>query len=670
YYTGTTTSYVGKFREAILAIKIDQSESKDTVLENYLNTIYFGRGTYGIERAAQAYFDKPAAELSISEAALLAGVIPSPSNWDPAVDRERAEERWTRVLGLMVEDGWITAEEREAAEFPDVADPDASERYAGPTGYVLDSVRTEVIDAAGISALEIDTQGLSIVTTIEEDAQEAAVAAVDDLPEDRPENNRTGMVSIDPETGGIVAMYGGADFITQSRNAATQDRAQAGSTFKPFALAAAMEQGMTLWETYPSYSPMEIEGYGAPVRNFDGLDRGWIDLVEATVNSVNTVYAQLNVDVGPENTMDVAVRAGIPEDTPGLVPTASNVLGPASPRVIDMASAYATFASGGIYHEPFLVAEVRDSDDNVRYTGGEEGERVFEAEVVADVTYAMTQVVDRGTGVRADLDRPTAGKTGSSNEYRSAWFAGFVPQLATAVAMYQVGEDGGEEVLTGFGRYPDDISGSTYPAELWNAYMSVATEDMEVEEFPERTAWRPRTYQPPVRPQPTEPQPVQPAPAPAPPQEPTEEAGQPEPEGTTTEDQDQDGGDGEQPEANGGSGDGEGGQSEPDGSDEGEQGDQSEGPEQGEQADPDGSGAGDQSGDESQDPPGESGGETAAPPGDSRGERSDRRSRNPDDGDGESDDPVPPPDPEPGPPSTPAPGSEEPAPDDGEPAPG
>ncbi len=487
YFLGTTTSYLGKLREAIIALKIDQVESKETILENYLNTIYFGRGAYGIERASNAYFDKSAADLTLSESALLAGVIPAPSAWDPRVNAERAEQRWERVLNNMVEDGYITEEERAAASFPETISYDAVNRYAGPSGYLLIMVRDELISSEGFTEEQIDQGGLVIVTTIDADKQEAAVAAVDSLPSSRPENNRVALVSIDSATGGIAALYGGADYVTVQRNGATQDRVQGGSTFKPFALVAGLENDYTLDSRFESYTPMEVEGYGR-VSNFDTVDRGRIDLVEATRNSVNTVYAQLNVGVGADKTMDVAIRAGLPEDTLGLEPFPSNVLGPASPHTIDLARAYATFAAGGVRYEPFIVESVMNADGATLFRAQVSGERVFDEQVVADATYAMTQVVQGGTGRTASaIGRPAAGQTGTSQDNKSALFCGFIPQLATCVSMYQVGEDGSEESLTGFGGV-GIIAGGTYPTTIWTRYMSPAVRGMTVESFPDRSA--------------------------------------------------------------------------------------------------------------------------------------------------------------------------------------
>ncbi|MHB1064098.1 MAG: transglycosylase domain-containing protein [Georgenia sp.] len=484
YYTGKTTSYLGKFNETILALKIDRSQTKEQILENYLNTIYFGRGAYGIEKAAQAYFDKPAAELSISESALLAGIIPSPSVWDPAVSPDRAQQRWERVIGLMGEEGWITAAERAAAVYPEAVPPSTDNTYGGPAGYLLKMTRDELVNKAGMTADEIDILGLDIVTTIDPRAQAAAEQAVADLPADRPENNRVAIVSLNPADGGIVALYGGPDFVTQSRNAATQDRAQGGSTFKPFALIAGLEAGKSLYDTYSSPADLKIGTW--EVHNFDDRNHGSVNLIEATADSINTAYAQLNEEVGPAATRDVAIRAGVPEDTPGLTADISNVLGPASPHAVDMATVFATFAAQGVRHEAHIVAQVRDSQGNVVYTGENPGRQVFEERLIADATYAMEQVIDGGGGSAAEIPgRPAAGKTGTSTGLRSANFGGFVPQLATYVSMFQVGADGSEESLTGFGDVPTYLmGGGQWPARIWQDYMAAATEGMEVIDFP------------------------------------------------------------------------------------------------------------------------------------------------------------------------------------------
>ena len=486
YYVDTTSSYLGKFQQAIMAIKIDRELSKKQILGSYLNTVYFGRGAYGVEAAAQAYFGHSAAQMTVSEAVLLAGILPAPSAWDPAVDADQAQIRFQRVLGYMLEDGYITQAQYDEASMPNTITPESNELYAGPNGYLLQMVRQELVDKAGLSGEQIDTGGYNITTTINKADQEAAVAAVQALPEGYSPNLHVAMVSIDAATGGILALYGGSDYLTNQVNSATSAIAQAGSTFKPFALVSALEKGDTLANGYNSPSPMTIEGneYG----NYGGVSYGWINLVDATANSVNTAYVQLNRDIGPESTNEVAVRAGYPSDTAGLDDTVQNVLGSASPHTIDIATAYTTFAAQGSRHTAHIVASVKNGQGALAYSGPTDGTKVFDEGVMADATYAMTQVVQRGSGTTAlELDRPVAAKTGSSSDNKSAQFVGYTPQVVTAVTLYQSGTDGSEESITPWGEY-DEITGSTYPADIFTQYMKTALADLPEEDFPDRTA--------------------------------------------------------------------------------------------------------------------------------------------------------------------------------------
>lgn len=531
YYMGTTTDIPGKLREAVLAIKIDQEQPKDEILENYLNTIYFGRGSYGIQEAAQAYFGVDAADLTLDQTALLVAVIPSPSNWDPAVNPDQALARWERVLRRMAEDNWITVEEAEAARFPDTIEPATQNQYAGTDGYILSEVRRELVDSGTYTEVELDTLGLDIVTTIDVDMQQYAVDAVENLPEDRPDNNYVGLVSVDPETGEIKAMYGGEDYLERSRNTATQDRAQAGSTFKPFGLLAAIEDDISLYQRYDSSSPYIVGDN--EFENFQLTGLGYIDLLTATANSVNTVYIKINEEVGPAATKDVAVRAGLSENTPGLDESLSNVLGSASPTAKEMAGAYATFASQGVRTTPHIVREVRNRDGDVTYSGDTSGKRVFDADDIARLTYALEQVVSPGGTASqiSALGRPVAGKTGTSSFLVSAWFAGYVPQLSTVVNMYQIGPDGEEESLTPFGG-EWAIQGGNFPAQIWLDFMMEATNGMPVEDFPEPDL-RPATNAPTIAPPPVVETPTEEETTEEPTEEPTTE--EPTEEPTTEE---------------------------------------------------------------------------------------------------------------------------------------
>lgn len=494
YYVGqTTTGYVGKAKEALLAIKIAQSETKEQILGRYLNTIYFGRDAYGIEAASLAYFGHPSAQLTVSEAALLAGVIPSPNNWDPAVSPEKAQQRWEYVLDGMVRDGYLTQADRDAQTFPAIAEYERNETYGGTTGYLLQYVKRELTATGSITDEMISSGGLTITTTIEPGVQENARIAVQNMRdgglsdgETPAEALKVGLVSIDPTSGGILSLYGGSDFLVDQIDRASRDRIQGGSTFKPFTLIAGLENGIPLTQRYSGVSPQTFGDW--EVNNFGGQDFGRIDLVKATEQSVNTVYAQLNLEIGPEKTADVATRAGV---TTPVETVRSNVLGADIVSPLDMASAYATIAAQGVYHKPFMVAQATYPDGDVAYTGETQPVQTFDAGVMADTTYAMTQVVEAGSGERyiSPLDRPIAGKTGTSSDNKSAWFVGFTPQIATAVGLSQVGENGKDQVtITPWGGV-SEVTGSTYPAELWASYMGPVFQMprfAEVLQFPER----------------------------------------------------------------------------------------------------------------------------------------------------------------------------------------
>ena len=486
YFDDTVSSYQGKIREAILAIKLDRAQDKDEIISNYLNTIYFGRDSYGIETASKAYFGVSAADLTVSQAALLAGVVPSPNNFDPRASAEQAERRWNYVLDGMVATGSLTQAERDAQTFPETIEFARSDTLAGEKGYLLKMVKDEIVAKTPLTEDDLLSRGYAIVTTIDKGLEDAAVAAVGRMPEDKPDNVHVALVTLNPADGAIVSLYGGPDYLTQARNAVTQDGAQAGSTFKPFALVAYLENGGSLKSTYSGNTGFPMAGFpDGKVSNYSSHAWGTINVLKATAQSVNTVYAQINQETGPEKTVDVAVRAGLPEDTIGLNDNLSNVLGPASPHPLNMAAAYNTFAAGGLRSDPFIVRSVASLDGTVVHEGGSTPKRVFAEDVMADTTYAMQGVTKSGgTATKAGaFGYPVAGKTGTSTDNRSAWFVGFTRQLTTAVALYQVGPNGEEERITPFGGY-SAITGGSAPTDLWADYMAVAMEGREVEEFP------------------------------------------------------------------------------------------------------------------------------------------------------------------------------------------
>lgn len=502
YVSETTTDYVGKAKEALLAIKVTNEQTKPEILGGYLNTIYFGRDAYGIEAAAESYFGVGAKDLTLSQAALIAGIIPAPNAWDPAVSPEKAEARWNIVLDSMVDSGFITAAERAEQEFPATVEYVRSEKYRGPQGYLLKMVEDEVArDPLGLDREELDRGGYTIHTTIQKPVQAQAEAAAAKLVageltngEAPDSHTKVAIATTDPDDGSIVALYGGPDFLTDQINRAEYDAIQAGSTFKPFTLVAALEQGISLDETYSGRSPMEVEGWKDPVNNFGDQSFGTIDLATATANSVNTVYAQLNNEVGFDATADVAQRAGI---TTVVDRNPSNVLGVSSVHPLDMANAYGTFAAQGYHSDAHIVASVDNRDGTVAYEADPERTQVFEDDVMAEATYAMTQVVERGSGEDyiKPLDRPIAGKTGTSTGNISAWFVGYTPTLSTAVALSQVGEDGSSQVTitpvgeTAGGNDLRQVTGGSIPAHLWAEYMGPVLEMPEYSDridFPER----------------------------------------------------------------------------------------------------------------------------------------------------------------------------------------
>jgi len=474
-----------KIKELVIAIKLENQLSKDRIFENYLNTIYFGRGSYGVMTASQQYFNRDVDQLTNSQAAVIASILRSPGLYDPAFKKgneERLQARFEYVIRGMIDAKWLTPIDAKKMKYPTIAPRATSGSLSGPKGHIIEAV-TKELAKVGFSQEQLLVGGLVIKTTLNQKAQQSAVDAVNKFyPKKAPNNLRIGLVAIRPGTGEIIALYGGADYLKRQLNDATQSIALAGSTFKAFAIIAALEKGIPLTSVWNGDSPQLFDDLGKPYPVSNYGDQGWgqIDLLFATKHSINTVFVPLGIIAGDDLVVDVARRAGIP-DSVAMMPTPSVVLGVASPHVIDVANAYATFAAQGIKAKPYLVFRVTGPNKGVLYEGKAEIQEVFSKDVMADLTYALRGVVNGGSGRAAlALRRPVAGKTGTSQANASAWFSAYTPQLAASVALFR---DSASESLNGIGGLTS-VTGGTFPARIWTAFMKGALKGQPVMEFP------------------------------------------------------------------------------------------------------------------------------------------------------------------------------------------
>ena len=483
-----------KVKEAFLSLKVQQQQSKSAILEGYLNTIYFGRGAYGVEAAAQAYFDKPAKKLTVPESAMLSAILNSPNYLKPdrgAPGRPALIERYDYVLRGMVKLGTLDSAKADQyyGKLPKLAKQRTNNMYGAQRGFMLTMVRDE-LQRAGFDDAQIDSGGLRVETTFTKKAMQAAESGV--LKERPPglKKLHAATASIDVQTGALMGFYAGQNYLSSQLNWARVGGSP-GSSFKPFALAAGLKDGFALKDTFDGNAPFVLPDGGGEVGN-QGEGKGQsygsaISLITATENSVNTAYVDLttSMEEGPQKVVKMAKALGVPKNAPGLKPFPAVALGSATVSTIDMANSYATIANGGVHHDWFTVKKVtRASDKKVLYKAPKKTNRVLSEDIASDVSYALQQTVQNGTASTAlALGRPAAAKTGTATnddeDVSSSWFVGYTPQVSTAV-MYVRGK--GNQALNG---YLPSFYGGDYPAATWTSVMAALMEGVPVEDFPE-----------------------------------------------------------------------------------------------------------------------------------------------------------------------------------------
>ncbi|MGW7254909.1 transglycosylase domain-containing protein [Streptomyces sp. NPDC054834] len=506
YYLAQEQTVTRKAKEFFISIKLDRNKSKDQILEGYLNTSYFGRNAYGIQAAAQAYYGQDAAGLDPARAAYLAALVNAPSEYDVVAHPENksaAVARWNYVLDGMVKKGWLSQSKRTGMKFPMPKEQTTSTGLSGQRGYIVYAIKDYLTQNKILTKDQLEAGGYRITTTLQKSKQNAFVKAVDDklISKLDKKNNkvdnyvRAGGASVDPKTGKVVAMYGGIDFVKQYTNGATRGDYQVGSTFKPFVFTSAVQNGSTTQSGqtitpntyYDGTNQRTVQGWSggayAP-ENEDSKSYGEITVRKATDLSVNSVYAQMAVDVGPAKVKQTAVDLGIPSGTKDLQPYPSIALGTATASVLDMAEAYATLANHGKHGTYTMIEKItKDNKNEVRLP--EQTTKQAVSREAADTTTSILQsVVQTGTATAAQqAGRPAAGKTGTAEEDTAAWFAGYTPDLATVVSV--MGQDpvtAAHKPLYGALGLPR-INGGGAPTEIWAQYTQAALKGKTASDF-------------------------------------------------------------------------------------------------------------------------------------------------------------------------------------------
>ncbi|HZO60875.1 MAG TPA: transglycosylase domain-containing protein [Solirubrobacterales bacterium] len=471
-YVGRERTLERKIREARLAEELEDQHSKRWILQSYLNSVPYGtvdgQTAVGVQAAAQTFFDKPAKDLTLEESALLAGLPQAPSRLNPFQNKRDALERRNKVLSKMAELGYITharAQEARRAKLG-VRRGDLYIKIREP--FFFDFVKQQLIDKFGVNTVR--KGGLKIYTTIDPKLQTAGRNAIDSTLNYAGDPS-SAVVAIDPRTGYIKAMASSSKYKHNQYNLAAQGHRQPGSAFKTFVLTTAVKRGVNPYSTSYVSRPLDLQtrDYGPwKVQTYDQSYSGSMNVARATLKSDNTVYAQLDLDLGPQSVADTAKEMGITTKLDGYP---AEGLGGLKRGVspLEMANAYATLASGGIRNKPIAILRVKFPDGDVEELGKPKRERVFSDAVAYEVTKILKQNVTQGTGTRANINCPSAGKTGTTDNFNDAWYDGFTPHLATAVWVGY--PDALKEMRSVHGI---SVAGGTFPAMIWNKFMQVA----------------------------------------------------------------------------------------------------------------------------------------------------------------------------------------------------
>lgn len=469
-----------KLREAFLAMELERNYTKEEILEKYLNTIYFGNRSYGIEAASQSYFGIPASKLNVEQSALLAGLIKAPEAYNPYKNPSAAQNRRNIALNLMAEEGYITKAQAETIKPKPLAVITSQQSYQGIAPYYAEWIKTE-LSKLGFDEQAIYSQGLRIYTTLDRKMQDNAERAWKRyLPS--ASDPDVAIVAIDPKTGAVKTMVGGKNFNKDKFNVAAQAPGrQPGSSFKPFTLAAGLMNGVSPDDGFESSSPQTFKVPGTSpwiVHNYSGESgAGYTNLRQATARSINVVFAGLIMKVGVEPVVDVAKKLGV---TSEVNPNPAITLGGVSKGLtpLEMASAYATFANNGKYNKPYGIQKINMPDGQTIYEHKLAPEQRIDEAVAALTNDVLKGVVNSGTGTRARIGRPAAGKTGTTQKYVDAWFVGYTPDLAASV---WVGYRGKNRPMTSV--HGIRVAGGTFPAQIWSSFMRRSLEDVKASDF-------------------------------------------------------------------------------------------------------------------------------------------------------------------------------------------